>query len=134
MARPIPCPAPVTTPDLLSSKPILILLEDGCCTVAVVAAQGQQDHGDHHDPGHQAGPQPLEHGVVVRLHLVDAEVTEADRQGPGGGTESEQEDIEITEMSIDELRARLDAGELVDAKTIIAAQWLLSRYGPSNHS
>lgn len=73
-------------------------------------------------------------GSSERLHLFYAEVSEANRMGPGGGLDSEQEDIEIIELSIDELRARLDAGELVDAKTIIAAQWLLSRYEPPNLS
>lgn len=73
---------------------------------------------------------PSPGGSSERLHLFYAEVSETGRTGPGGGLDSEHEDIEVIELSIDELRARLDAGELVDAKTIIAAQWLLSRHRP----
>jgi ADP-ribose pyrophosphatase len=66
-------------------------------------------------------------GSSERLHLFYAEVSEADRIGTGGGLDSEHEDIEIVALSFAELRARLEAGELVDAKTIIAAQWLTAR-------
>ena len=41
----------------------------------------------------------------------------------GGGTD-EDEDIRVFEWSYDEFFAAIDRGEIVDAKTIIAGQWL----------
>jgi nudix-type nucleoside diphosphatase (YffH/AdpP family) len=45
------------------------------------------------------------------------------RLNDGGGTDDD-EDIRVFEWSYDEFFAALDNGEIVDAKTIIAGQWL----------
>ncbi|BCL78316.1 ADP-ribose diphosphatase [Ktedonobacteria bacterium brp13] len=66
-------------------------------------------------------------GTSERVFLYYAEVDEADRTSQGGGLISENEDIQLVALSFDELWQQLRAGTLVDAKTLIAAQWLLLR-------
>jgi ADP-ribose pyrophosphatase len=66
-------------------------------------------------------------GSSERLFLYYAEVSHEGRVGDGGGLADEGEDIEIVEITLDELLRQLRGGELVDAKTIIGAQWLAAR-------
>lgn len=65
--------------------------------------------------------------VSERIFLFWVEVTEAGRTGPGGGVAGEGEDIALRTYTPEQLWAALDAGELMDAKTIIAAMWLRAR-------
>lgn len=67
-------------------------------------------------------------GSSERIFLFYAEVTNADRVSNGGGLASEHEDIELIEVSFDELWDVLKRGEIRDAKTLIAAQWLQQRW------
>jgi nudix-type nucleoside diphosphatase (YffH/AdpP family) len=66
-------------------------------------------------------------GSSERIILYYAEVDSTDKVSSGGGLASEGEDIQIVELSLPELWTALDSGELVDAKTIIAAMWLRRR-------
>ena len=66
-------------------------------------------------------------GSSERIVLFYAEVTSADRVAVGGGVAAEGEDIALLDWSLDELWAALDAGRILDAKTLIAAQWLRRR-------
>ncbi len=66
-------------------------------------------------------------GSSERIALYYAEVGEADRVAAGGGSAAEHEDIEQVELSLPELWTALDEGKIVDAKTLIAAQWLQCR-------
>jgi nudix-type nucleoside diphosphatase (YffH/AdpP family) len=62
-------------------------------------------------------------GSSERIHLYCATV----RGGPprsGGGLASEHEDIKVIAWSFDEFLERFRAGELADAKALIAACWL----------
>jgi ADP-ribose pyrophosphatase len=70
-------------------------------------------------------------GSSERIFLYYGEVNEGARVGMGGGLVAEDEDIQVREYTYDEACAALDAGELVDAKTIIALQWLRGRMGSS---
>jgi ADP-ribose pyrophosphatase len=63
-------------------------------------------------------------GTSERIFLFNVEVTEADRRSKGGGLPSEGEDIRIVEWPVAAFLAKLDGGELHDAKTIVAAYWL----------
>ena len=63
-------------------------------------------------------------GTSERNMLYFAEVTNADHVSAGGGKVSEHEDIELVEITLPELWQALDNGDIVDAKTLIAAQWL----------
>ncbi len=66
-------------------------------------------------------------GTSERNMLYYAEVSSADRVSAGGGKVSEHEDIELVEMTLPELWRALDNGDIVDAKTLIAVQWLRNR-------
>ncbi len=66
-------------------------------------------------------------GTSERNMLYYAEVSSADRVSAGGGKVSEHEDIELVEMTLPELWQALDNGDIVDAKTLIAVQWLRNK-------
>jgi ADP-ribose pyrophosphatase len=66
-------------------------------------------------------------GTSERIFLYYAEVTTVDKIAPGGGVRSEDEDIQLLEFTLPELWAALAAGEIVDAKTLVALMWLQSR-------
>ncbi|GCF11122.1 NUDIX domain-containing protein [Dictyobacter arantiisoli] len=67
-------------------------------------------------------------GSSERIYLYYAEVSNADRISSGGGLASEHEDIELIEVSFDELWNVLKCGEIRDAKTLIAVQWLWQKH------
>ncbi|HWZ18719.1 MAG TPA: hypothetical protein VNW73_07975 [Ktedonobacteraceae bacterium] len=56
--------------------------------------------------------------------LYYTEVGNTDKIAAGGGQASEGEDIHITEVVLPELWRSLDAGEIMDANTIIGVMWL----------
>ncbi|HMO30420.1 NUDIX hydrolase [Enterovirga sp.] len=70
-----------------------------------------------------------------RIHLFLAAYGAEDRTGEGGGLASEEEDVTIAEMSLAELAALADRGELADAKTLVLLQTLRLRrpglFGPA---
>ena len=61
-------------------------------------------------------------GTSERIFLFYAAVT--DNQSGGGGLRSEGEDIRTVTLTVEDALAKMNAGEIVDAKTIIALQWL----------
>ncbi len=63
-------------------------------------------------------------GSSERISLYYAEVSSADQISAGGGLVSENEDIALVQMTLPELWQALDNGAIIDAKTLIAAQWL----------
>jgi ADP-ribose pyrophosphatase len=68
-------------------------------------------------------------GTTERVHIYYIEVDEAmDRlPGAGGGNPAEGEDIKVVHMSPEDVFRAIDAGEVLDAKLIIAAQWFRNR-------
>ncbi len=66
-------------------------------------------------------------GTTERNMVYYAEVSDADRTSQGGGKVSEHEDIELVEKTLPELWQALDNGDIIDAKTLIAVQWLRNR-------
>ena len=64
--------------------------------------------------------------TTEKIVLLFAEVSRSDRVAHGGGVD-EGEDIEIVELALDTALAMIDRGEIFDAKTIIALQWLARR-------
>ncbi len=66
-------------------------------------------------------------GTSERNMLYYAEVSSADCVSAGGGKASEHEDIELVELTLTELWKALDNGDIVDAKTLIAVQWLRNK-------
>ena len=69
-------------------------------------------------------------GSSERIFLYYAEVDEDLPRAEGGGLNEEHEDIEILEISLDNAWQLLDSGQIVDAKTIIALQWLRTKSLP----
>ena len=66
-------------------------------------------------------------GCSERLHIFYIPVSPSDQTTLGGGLESEGEDIRTVVLDVNTAFAKLDAGEIVDAKTFIALQWLRLR-------
>lgn len=63
-------------------------------------------------------------GTSERIFLYYAEVGDDDRVSDGGGLVDENEDIRLVEYSRSELLKAVTSGEIQDAKTLIAVQWL----------
>jgi ADP-ribose pyrophosphatase len=63
-------------------------------------------------------------GSSERIHLYYAAVDQEDGEGEGGGKLSEGEDLLVKKVPVDAALAELDNGGIVDAKTVIALQWL----------
>lgn len=66
-------------------------------------------------------------GSSERVFVFYVEVSESGRVGNGGGLADEGEHIEIVPLSVADLRSMVAARELDDAKTLLAAMWLLNR-------
>ena len=66
--------------------------------------------------------------VSERLAFFTARYSPADRISAGGGNDSEGEDIEVLEPTLDEALSMIRAGEIADAKTIILL-WHVKLYG-----
>lgn len=62
--------------------------------------------------------------MMERVHLFTGEYDPGARCGDGGGLKREGEDIEVLELGFDEALAKLSAGEIVDAKTMMLLQYL----------
>lgn len=63
-------------------------------------------------------------GSSERIHIYYAPIALTDRLTRGGGITSEGEDIRIVTMTAGKTIQMLASGEIVDAKTVIALQWL----------
>ena len=66
-------------------------------------------------------------GTSERIYLYYAEVGNNDRLSAGGGKASEHEDIEQVELTLPELWQAMQQGQIIDAKTFIAVQWLQNK-------
>ena len=63
-------------------------------------------------------------GSSERIHIFRGVIALRADAADTAGVESEGEDIRIVRMPVDEAFAKARSGELVDAKTVIALQWL----------
>ncbi|RZI93321.1 MAG: ADP-ribose pyrophosphatase, partial [Rubrivivax sp.] len=61
--------------------------------------------------------------VTEKLHFFAAEYEDDDLVGEGGGLVDEGEDIARFELDFDEAMRQVEAGEIVDAKTIMLLRW-----------
>ena len=66
-------------------------------------------------------------GSSEQIFLYCGEVSAANRPQPGGGVPQEGEDIEVVELPLEAAWKALDAGEIIDAKTMVALMWLRRR-------
>jgi nudix-type nucleoside diphosphatase (YffH/AdpP family) len=62
--------------------------------------------------------------VTERLMFFIARYSPDDRIGQGGGDAHEGEDIEVLEVTLDEAMSMIDAGQIIDGKTIMLLQHL----------
>ena len=60
--------------------------------------------------------------VTEILHFFVGEYSKASRVSEGGGLESDGEDIEVLEMTLDSALASIQNGEIMDGKTIMLLQ------------
>jgi nudix-type nucleoside diphosphatase (YffH/AdpP family) len=65
-------------------------------------------------------------GSSERIILYYAEVTDANRVGPGGGHRNDGEDIRLLEIPLARLQSQVAAGRIADAKTLVAIFWFLA--------
>ncbi|PMS16013.1 GDP-mannose pyrophosphatase NudK [Trinickia dabaoshanensis] len=61
--------------------------------------------------------------VTERLYFFVGEYFGKDKVSEGGGVESDGEEIEVLEMTLDDALARVDRGEIMDGKTIMLLQY-----------
>lgn len=61
--------------------------------------------------------------VTERLYFFVGEYEAKDRIAAGGGLEDDGEEIEVLEMTLDEAMAKVDNGQIMDAKTIMLLQY-----------
>ena len=61
--------------------------------------------------------------VTEKLHFFAAEYDDSDLVSEGGGLVDEGEDIARVELDFDDAMRQVDAGEIVDAKTIMLLRW-----------
>lgn len=65
--------------------------------------------------------------TTERVHLFYGEVDNRHKMAAGGGLDSEHEFIEVVEMPVGKALRLMKSSKFVDAKTIIALQWLAAR-------
>ncbi|HXT68562.1 MAG TPA: NUDIX hydrolase [Vicinamibacterales bacterium] len=63
-------------------------------------------------------------GSSERIHIFHGEIATRADAADTAGVQSEGEDIRIVPMAVDDAIAKVRAGEILDAKTVIALQWL----------
>ena len=63
------------------------------------------------------------------VHIYLGRAIRQDQKHPGGGLDTEHEDIQLIKISPDEARAMLSRREIEDAKTILALQYFLLHSG-----
>lgn len=66
-----------------------------------------------------------------RIYLYYIEVTDAQRTSEGGGTLHEHEDIEIIEVSLDQVNGVIERHQITDAKTLCGLAWYMIEKGRS---
>jgi ADP-ribose pyrophosphatase len=108
---------PARDADPVTSIQRDLIVEIGCCV-------------DDLQPMSTFYPSPG--GSSVRFFVYYACVCDADKVAVGGGVQAENEDIRIVTLSVGDALAKVAAGEILDAKTIIGLQWLQLRR--ANHS
>lgn len=67
-------------------------------------------------------------GSSERIYLFLALINEKQKVSQGGGLQSENEDIKLVEYSLKELNDMIIKNDIHDAKTIIAVNYLISKY------
>jgi nudix-type nucleoside diphosphatase (YffH/AdpP family) len=70
---------------------------------------------------------PSPASVAEKIEFFTCYYSPADKVSDGGGLADEGEDIEVIEPTLDQARAMISSGEIIDAKTVILIQCLSDR-------
>ena len=62
--------------------------------------------------------------IMEKIVFFTCIYSPADRVSDGGGLKEEGEDIEVIETSLEQAAAKIAAGEIIDAKTVVLIQYL----------
>lgn len=103
---------------------------DSDCTVCQVAHKELLEEAGYRVIGDLkpiATLYPSPGGTSERIHLFLGEVAGGLRAGKGGGVASGGEDIQTVVVPLDEAMEMVASGEIQDAKTIVALQYLVLR-------
>jgi ADP-ribose pyrophosphatase len=65
-------------------------------------------------------------GTSERIILYSTRVRNADKVQAGGGLDSEDEDIKLVEIPLNDLNNVLQREEIQDAKTLVGLMWLMN--------
>jgi nudix-type nucleoside diphosphatase (YffH/AdpP family) len=65
--------------------------------------------------------------VMEKIEYFTCAYSPADKVSEGGGLAEEGEDIEVIESTLAEAAAMIEAGEIIDAKTVVLVQFLRGR-------
>ena len=67
--------------------------------------------------------------LAEKVEFFTCTYSPADKVSEGGGLADEGEDIEVIETTLEQARAMVASGEIIDAKTVILIQHLTARFG-----
>ena len=70
---------------------------------------------------------PSPASVAEKIEFFTCLYSPADKVSDGGGLADEGEDIEVIEPTLEQARAMISSGEIIDAKTVILIQCLTDR-------
>jgi GDP-mannose pyrophosphatase NudK len=104
------------------------IIDPGETPEEAVRREAEEEMGIHLDDLEDMGRVIMSPGALtetIRLYL--ATYGDGSRIADGGGLDHEGEEIEIVEMSLDELYAITRSGALLDSKTVILIQMLMLR-------
>lgn len=114
---------------LMGDKPFLLeaaagSMEHGEDPVATVCREAMEETGYRAASPRFLFSAYMSPGAVTeKVHFYVSRISAADKVAEGGGLAEENEDIEITELSLDEALAMIGTGGIIDAKTIMLLQW-----------
>jgi nudix-type nucleoside diphosphatase (YffH/AdpP family) len=99
-------------------------LLDEAAPEARIRAEAEEETGYRLGEVHKIFEAFLSPGAVTeKMHFFVAEYETKMRVGHGGGLTDEGEDIEVLELPFEDTLAMVDAGRIVDAKTIMLLQY-----------
>ncbi|MBB5693015.1 NUDIX domain-containing protein [Muricoccus pecuniae] len=101
------------------------IVEEGDSPAETVRKEAEQEMGYRlHDIRQVFALYTSPGASAEKLYFFTARYGAEDRVGGGGGLEGEGESIEVLELPLDEAWRMVEAGEIIDAKTVLLLQHL----------
>ncbi|MBV2187422.1 MAG: NUDIX hydrolase [Rhizobium sp.] len=99
-------------------------MEHGEDPVETVCREAMEETGyEVASPRHLFSTYMSPGAVTEKVHFYFARIEAAHKTADGGGLAEEYEDLEITELPLDDAMAMIADGRICDAKTIMLLQW-----------